>query len=157
MKFDANKDINYNILTPGIYLNKINDDITVYDVRLKQPNAEAVLTNAAIHTIEHIAQEYIATTEFAEDIITFAPVGSRTGFQLITRRLSDKYSIDLIKNIFDHIANFWDKIPRSSMYECGNCLDLNLPQAKEESKKFLNTIKEWTKEDLKYPVQEEEE
>ena len=38
----------------------------------------------------------------------------------------------------------------------GNCLDHNLPQAKEEAKAFLEIIKDWTKEDLKYPTAEDE-
>ena len=42
------------------------------------------------------------------------------------------------------------------MKECGNCNDHNLLQAKEEAKAFLEIIKDWTKEDLKYPTAEEE-
>lgn len=156
MNIEPSKNMDTNILTPGIYLAKINDEITTYDIRIKAPNREPVMTNAAIHTIEHIAKDYIATTEFGEDILCFAPMGSRTGFTMITRRLSDNYSIGLIKDIFSHIAEFWNKIPRASVNECGNCLDLNLPQAKEESKAFLAVIKDWTKDDLKYPVEEQQ-
>lgn len=37
------------------------------------------------------------------------------------------------------------------MKECGNCTDHNLALAKEEAKAFLEIIKDWKKEDLKYP------
>lgn len=152
MKLNPSENIDFNILEEGIYLYKINDDITTYDIRMKAPNKEQVLTNSALHTIEHIANTYLATTEFADNIIFFGPMGSRTGFYLITKSLSDKYSIELIKDLFNHISEFWGRIPNASPNECGNCLEHNLPQAKEEAKHFLAVIKDWTKDKLDYPV-----
>lgn len=152
MKLNPSADIDYNILNAGIYLYKINDDLTTYDIRMKAPNKEQVLTNSAIHTIEHIAGKYLEKTEFADNIVFFGPMGSRTGFYLITKSLSDNYSIELIKSLFGYIAEFWGRIPNASPNECGNCLEHNLPQAKEEAKHFLNVIKDWSKDMLAYPV-----
>lgn len=154
MKIDNSSSINFNILKAGIYLNKIDEDITTYDIRLKEPNKEQVLTNSAIHTIEHILKEYFPKTEFGENIVFFGAMASRTGFYLLTRNLSDKYTISLIKEAFEHVAEFWGRIPNASPTQCGNCLDHNLPQAKEEAKHFLEAIKDWTKDDLAYPVEE---
>ncbi|MBQ9531522.1 MAG: S-ribosylhomocysteine lyase [Eubacterium sp.] len=155
MKLTPSSDIDYNILKKGIFLSKIDDDITTYDIRMKEPNRETVLTNSAIHTIEHIFKTYVQNTEFADNIIFFGPMGSRTGFYFITKRLSDNYSIQLIKDAFTHISEFWGRIPGASPNECGNCLEHNLPQAKEEAKEFLEVIRDWTKEDLEYPKNEE--
>lgn len=152
MKLNPSKDLDYNILEEGIYLYKINDDITTYDIRMKAPNKEQVLTNSAIHTLEHIINTYLKTVEFADNIIFFGPMGSRTGFYLLTKNLSDKYSVELIKDAFNYVLDFWGRIPNASPNECGNCLEHNLPQAKEEAKHFLNVIKDWTKDDLAYPV-----
>ena len=85
MKINPSADIDYNILKEGIYLYKINDDITTYDIRMKAPNKEQVLTNSALHTIEHIVNTYLETVEFADNIIFFGPMGSRTGFYLLTK------------------------------------------------------------------------
>ena len=115
MKINPSADIDYNILKKGIYLYKINDDIT---------------TNSALHTIEHIVNTYLETVEFADNIIFFGPMGSRTGFYLLTKNLSDKYSIELIRNAFNYVAEFWGRIPNASP----------------------NVIKDWTKDDLAYPV-----
>jgi S-ribosylhomocysteine lyase len=145
-------EIDYNTLKKGIYINRIDDDITTYDIRMKEPNREQVLTNSAIHTIEHIAATYLRNTEYGDNIVYFGPMGSRTGFYLLTRRLSDNYSIGLIKDAFQYVAEFWGRVPGASPNECGNCLEHNLPQAKEEAKIFLEVIKDWTKEDLEYPV-----
>ena len=156
MKTVPSFEINHNILKRGIYLSNIDGDITTYDIRMKEPNREPVLTNSALHTIEHIFNTYVKNSEFGENIILFAPMGSRTGFYFITKRLSDKYSIQLIREAFDYIANYWEVIPGVSPSECGNCLEHSLPQAKEEAKKFLEVIKDWTKDDLEYPEAEEE-
>ena len=63
MKLNPSEDLDYNILEEGIYLYKINDDITTYDIRMKAPNKEQVLTNSAIHTLEHIINTYLKTVE----------------------------------------------------------------------------------------------
>lgn len=157
MKVTPSEKINFNVLKPGIYISKINDDITTYDIRMKQPNKEPVLTNSAVHTIEHIIKKYLKSTEFNDNIIFFGPMGSRTGFYLITKSLSDKYSVELIKNAFEYLNDFWGKIPNASVNECGNCLEHNLPQAKEEAKHFIEIIKDWTKDNLDYPTAEENE
>ena len=153
MKINPSLDLDYSKLKKGIYINKIDDDITTYDIRMKEPNTE-VLTNAAIHTIEHIFETYLANAEFGDNIVHFGPMGSRTGFYLLTRSLSDNYSLQLIKDGFHYIADFWGRVPRVSPNECGNCLEHNLPQAKEEAKQFLEAIKDWSKDDLEYPIAE---
>ena len=156
LKLIPNFLIDHDILEPGVYISRIDGDITTYDIRMKAPNQGDYLTNSAIHTIEHIISTYVSNSEFGDNIVFFGPSGSRTGFYLITKRLTDNYSIQLIKDAFAFVAEFWGRIPGASNKECGNCLEHNLPQAKEESRKFLEIIKDWTKEDLKYPVSEEE-
>ena len=149
--------IDYDVLKKGIYISRIDDDITTYDIRMKEPNRGDYLTNSALHTIEHIFSAYVRGTEFGDNIVYFGPMGSRTGFYLITRSLTDNYSIQLIKDAFQHIAEFWGRIPNASPRECANCLEHNLPQAKEEAKEFLEVIKDWKKENLEYPKAETEE
>ena len=157
MKTEPSFQVDREILKRGIYISKIDDDVTTYEIRMKEPNRGDYLTNSAIHTIEHIFNEYIRKTEFADGILYFGPMGSRTGFYLLTRRLTDNYSIGLIKDAFEHISEFWGRIPKASPKECANCLEHSLPQAKEEAKAFLEVIKDWTKDDLEYPKAQEEE
>ncbi|MBE6720294.1 MAG: S-ribosylhomocysteine lyase [Ruminococcaceae bacterium] len=155
MKTNPSFQIDHETLKKGIYINRIDDDITTYDIRMKEPNRGDYLTNSALHTIEHILTTYFRGTEFGDNIIFFGPMGSRTGFYLITRSLTDNYSLRLIKDGFQHVADFWGRIPDASSKGCGNCLEHNLPQAKEEAKNFLEVINDWTKEDLEYPQADE--
>ncbi|MDK2787248.1 MAG: S-ribosylhomocysteine lyase, partial [Epulopiscium sp.] len=47
---------------------------------------------------------------------------------------------------------FEEDVPGASPVECGNYLDMNLPMAKYESKKFLDQVlKNIKKENLYYP------
>ncbi|MCR5207178.1 MAG: S-ribosylhomocysteine lyase [Eubacterium sp.] len=156
MKLIPGFEVDHEILKPGIYIARIDGDITTYDIRMKVPNMGDYLTNSAIHTIEHIFATYVRNTEFGDNIIYFGPSGSRTGFNLLTRRLTDNYSIQLIKDGFQYVADFWGRIPGASRKECGNSIEHNLPTAKEEAKKYLEIIRDWTKEDLAYPKSEEE-
>ena len=111
MKTIPSFQIDHNILKRGIYISRIDDDITTYDIRMKEPNREPVLTNSAIHTIEHIFATYVRNTEFGDNIIYFGPMGCRTGFYFLTRSLSDNYSIQLIKDAFEYIAEGMRQLP----------------------------------------------
>ena len=147
--------IDHTILEKGIYISRIDDDITTYDIRMRAPNREPVMTNASMHTIEHLFATYVRNTEFGDNIIYFGPMGCRTGFYFLTRSLSDSYCIQLIKDAFAFIADFWGSIPDAAMSEGGNWRDQNLLQAKEDAKQFLEIIQDWTKDDLKYPTKDE--
>lgn len=157
MKLIPSFQIDHEILERGIYISRIDDDITTYDIRMKEPNREPVLTNSALHTIEHLFATYVRNTEFGDNIIYFGPMGCRTGFYFLTRSLSDNYSIQLIKDAFKYIADFWGTIPGAAPKECGNYKEHNLLQAKEEAKQFLEVIKDWTRDDLTYPTAPTEE
>lgn len=157
LKLTPSLELDRDILKPGIYISRIDGDFTTYDIRLKEPNRGDYLTNSALHTTDHILNAYLRGTEFGENVVYFGPNASRTGFNLVTRRLTDNYSIQLIKACFEHLSEFWGRIPAASHKECSNCLEHNLPQAKEEAKKFLEVIKDWSKENLAYPKAEDEQ
>ena len=78
MKLIPSFQIDHEILKRGIYISRIDDDITTYDIRMKEPNREPVLTNSALHTIEHLFATYVRNTEFGDNIIYFGPMGFST-------------------------------------------------------------------------------
>lgn len=143
--------VNHDLLEPGVYISRVDGDITTFDMRFVKPNTPPFLPNPVMHTIEHLFATYSRNSRYSDKIVYFGPMGCRTGFYFLTRSLSDGYSINLIKEAFQYIADFWGMIPGATMKECGNCSDHNLAQAKEEAKAFLEVIQNWTKDDLKYP------
>lgn len=143
--------INHDTLDVGMYISRVDEDIVTYDLRLVKPNNGHFLSTASLHTIEHIFATYARNTKFAKNIVYVGPMGCRTGCYLLTKNMSYEDSIDLVKESFDFISNFEGEIPGSKKEECGNYLDHDLDMAKKDIKNFLNKLKNYKVENLKYP------
>ncbi len=142
--------VDHTKLEKGVYVSRIDGDITTYDIRMKKPNVEEVLDNGAIHTIEHLFATYARNCEYKDSVIYFGPMGCRTGCYFLTRNLSNKTVLQIIKNAFKFIAEFEGEIPGSTAVECGNFRDHNLPLAKIEAQKMLHILTPLTENDMQY-------
>lgn len=141
MKTIPSFQIDHNILTKGIYISRIDDDITTYDIRMREPNRETVMTNAAMHTIEHIFATYVRNTEFGDNIIYFGPMGCRTGFYLLLAGdYESKDIVPLMIELYEFIRDFKDEVPGASPKDCGNYLDMNLGMANYLAARFLDNV-----------------
>lgn len=154
----ASFQIDHQKLKRGIYVSRIDDVngnyITTFDIRMKLPNREPVLNIAEIHTIEHLGATFLRNHKiWKNEIIYFGPMGCRTGFYLILKgKLESKNIVELLKEMFEFISKFDDKIPGATEIECGNYLDQNLPMARYEAIKFIDkTLNNIEKENLVYP------
>lgn len=142
--------VDHTKLEKGVYVSRIDGDITTYDIRMKKPNAEPVLDNGAIHTIEHLFATYARNCEYKDNVIYFGPMGCRTGCYFLTRNLSDETVLEIIKKAFEFIADYEGEIPGSTEVECGNYRDHNLALAKEEAEKMVKVLKPLSAKDMKY-------
>lgn len=133
-----------------MYISRIDGDIVTYDLRMKVPNAGDYLANPALHTIEHLFATYVRSSDKADHIIYFGPMGCRTGFYFITRGISDAEAVELVKKAFDFISKFEGKIPGSERQECGNYLDHDLVGAKKEACEYLKVLENVSVNTLKY-------
>ncbi len=158
MKKIASFNVNHLDLLPGIYVSRIDTlqeyTLTTYDLRMKAPNIEPVMNTAEIHAIEHIGATFLRNhSVFADEVIYFGPMGCRTGFYLILKggRTSQEIA-PLVTELFEFASKFEGEIPGASARDCGNYLDLNLPMAKFEAKKYLeNTLYNLNDKNLNYP------
>ena len=50
--------VDHNKLEPGVYISRIDGDITTYDLRFIKPNTPPFLDINAMHTIEHLFATY---------------------------------------------------------------------------------------------------
>lgn len=158
MKKIASFTVNHIDLLPGIYVSRIDtigsEVLTTYDLRFKRPNLEPVMNTAEIHTIEHLAATYLRNhPTFADETIYFGPMGCRTGFYLILKgERTSKEIVPLITELFQFIADFEGDVPGASPRDCGNYLDMNLPMAKYEAKKYVeDVLLSITDQNLNYP------
>lgn len=115
----------------------VGDSITNFDVRLVQPNEDAIPT-AGLHTIEHLLAKLIR--ERIDGMIDCSPFGCRTGFHLIMwGKHSSTEIAKVIKSSLEEIANVtsWKDVPGTTIESCGNYKDHSLFSAKEWAKLIL--------------------
>ena len=134
----------------GLYISYVDDDIVTYDIRIVKPNTPPFLENAGLHTFEHLFATYVRNSKFSKNIVYVGPMGCRTGFYLLTRRISHEDAINLVRETMNFIANFDGDIPGASKKECGNYLDHNLKLARLYAQKMSLILKNWNIDDLKY-------
>jgi len=134
----------------GMYISRIDGDITTYDIRMAKPNGGVYLEYAAIHTIEHLFATYARNTEFSDSVIYVGPMGCRTGFYFLTRSLPNGVALKTVRDAFAFVAEFDGVIPGSSEIECGNFLEHDLDGAKKAVLPFLEATKNWTEKNMAY-------
>ena len=134
----------------GMYISRIDGDITTYDVRMVKPNGGVYLEYGAIHTIEHLFATYARNTEFSDSIIYVGPMGCRTGFYFLTRNLAPETAIKIVRDAFEFIADYNGEIPGVSEAECGNYREHDLDGAKKSVVPFIKATKGYKAEMLEY-------
>ena len=85
MKKIASFTINHNVLTPGMYVSRVDGDVITYDLRCKYPNRGDYLAQGALHTLEHLIATYVRSSALSDEVLYFGPMGCRTGFYLLLR------------------------------------------------------------------------
>lgn len=113
------------------------DIITNFDIRLVQPNEDAIPT-AGLHTIEHLLAQLIR--ERIDGLIDCSPFGCRTGFHMIMWGQPTANDIaKVIKASLEEIATVtsWEDVPGTTIESCGNYKDHSLFSAKEWAKLIL--------------------
>ena len=146
-------------LERGIYVSRQDgvggEVVTTFDVRMKEPNREPVLSPSAIHTIEHLAATFLRNHPvWADRIIYWGPMGCLTGNYLIVRgNLTSADILPLVKETFAFVADYEGEVPGATARDCGNYLLMNLPEARWEARKYLQEVLEnITDKNLNYPA-----
>lgn len=149
--------INHEKLLPGIYVSRKDEvggeTVTTFDIRMKAPNREPVLHPGALHTIEHLAATYLRNDEEWKDrIVYWGPMGCLTGnYLLIKGDYESRDIVELMKRTFTFVAEFEGEVPGAAPKDCGNWLLHDLPMARFEAKKYLDTLNNIKDENLVYP------
>lgn len=116
----------------------VGDIITNFDIRLIQPNENAI-DNAGLHTIEHLLAKLIR--QRINGLIDCSPFGCRTGFHMIMWGKQDATEIaKVIKSSLEAIAGgvTWEDVPGTTIESCGNYKDHSLHSAQEWAKLILS-------------------
>lgn len=142
--------VDHNLLEPGIYISRIDGDITTYDLRFIKPNTPPFLPNPVMHTIEHLFATYSRNSEYADKVIYFGPMGCRTGFYFLLRDMNSETALQFIKDTVLKCSLHKGEIPGNKKEECGNYLEHDAEGANKALVKYYNLVKDKTVDDLKY-------
>lgn len=143
--------INHDVLQEGMYVSRIDGDVTTYDLRFVRPNTPPFMDVAAMHTIEHLVATYVRNSEWSDHIIYFGPMGCRTGFYLLTRDLPHETVIALVQRALAFTAAFEGDIPGASAPECGNWREHDLDGARALCAAQSRVMEGYSVERLTYP------
>ena len=145
----ASFSVNHDNISEGIYISRIDGDITTYDMRTRRPNMGDYMDNLTMHSVEHLFATYIRNSDISDKVIYFGPMGCQTGFYLLVRATPcEKVLETVIKTLENIIAHSGD-MPGAKREECGNYRNLSLDSAKLECKRYLSVLSGKTN-DFKY-------
>lgn len=140
MKKIASFSVNHDNIVEGIYVSRIDGDITTYDMRMRRPNMGDYIDNITLHSMEHMFATYIRNSHIGENVIYFGPMGCQTGFYLLTRDLDNETVLSAVKTVLNQIINHKGQMFGNTREECGNYRNLNLECAQLESKRYLDVL-----------------
>ena len=138
----ASFQVDHDDISVGIYVSRIDGDITTYDLRTRIPNAGDYLDDVTMHSVEHMLATYLRNSTIKDSVIYFGPMGCRTGFYLLTRGLDNQRVLDELKLALQKTIDHQGEIFGGSRKECGNYKCLSLESAKIECKKYLDALNE---------------
>lgn len=143
-------EVDHTKIKEGVYISRIDGDITTYDMRTRKPNCGDYMDNGTMHTFEHMFATFVRNSEIAGDVIYFGPMGCQTGFYLLVRNACNSQVIAVIKDVLQKIISYQGEVFGASEIECGNYRSLDLSLAKKEAERYLNNIRNITESNLKY-------
>lgn len=141
--------VDHDKITPGIYISRIDGDVTTFDLRTRTPNGGDYMDDLTMHSVEHMAATFLRNSEISDKVIYFGPMGCQTGFYLLTRDLAPEKVLEVLKYCLYKITVYDGEMFGASRKECGNYKNLSLDAAKIECKRYLDALNS-KKADFKY-------
>lgn len=147
----ASFSVDHDYIVPGIYISRIDGDVTTYDLRTRKPNTGDLMDNAAMHSLEHMFATIIRNSELGGSVIYFGPMGCQTGFYLLVRNADHTKVIEAVMRTLRDTVSYTGEMPGASRKECGNYINLSIEKAKAEAARYLEALDGWTEDKLVYP------
>ena len=145
----ASFSVNHDFIDEGIYVSRIDGDITTYDMRTRVPNAGDYMDNLTMHSLEHLFATLVRQSAIGERVIYFGPMGCQTGFYLLVRDADNAEVLSVTKSLLAQIAEWSGSMPGESREECGNYKNLSVSAARAEAARYLSAL-ERRDQDFKY-------
>lgn len=132
--------VDHTVLREGMYISRVDGDITTFDLRTRVPNAGDYMDHATMHTLEHLFATYIRNSEIGHAVIYFGPMGCQTGFYLLTRGLAPSVVRTAVIGVLQQIVAHCGEVFGNSAVECGNYKTLDLKAGQMEAERYLQVL-----------------
>lgn len=143
-------EVDHTCLKEGMYISRVDGDVTTFDLRTRRPNAGEYMDNVTMHTFEHMFATYIRNSAVGDRVIYFGPMGCQTGFYLLTRDLSPAQVKEQVMAVLQQIIAHKGEVFGASAVECGNYRSLSLATAQKEAERYLTVLLENGETDFTY-------
>lgn len=140
LKKIASFTVNHDLIGKGMYISRIDGDITTYDLRTRVPNSDCFMENAPMHSLEHLFATYVRNSSIGDRVIYFGPMGCQTGFYLLVRNSDDCETFRVVLDVLRDIIAHEGQIPGITRQECGNYKSHDLEGAKRECRDYLAAL-----------------
>ena len=141
----------HDIITPGIYISRIDGDVVTYDLRTRKPNGDEYMDSLTIHSVEHMLATFMRNGEIGSEVVYFGPMGCRTGFYLLVRdSVSPSDVREALIKALERTVSHTGEIFGASRKECGNYRELSLDAAKAECAYYLDVLKSKPQKTFEY-------
>ena len=144
----ASFSVDHDKIVPGIYVSRIDGDITTFDLRTRVPNGGDYVDPVTMHSVEHMLATYLRNSAIGKSIIYFGPMGCGTGFYLLTRNEKNERVLEILLDCLQKTVNHNGEMFGGTKKECGNYKALSLDSGKEECRKYLDILK--SKKDITF-------
>lgn len=131
--------VDHTVLLPGVYISRVDEDIVTYDIRIKRPNTDDLMSNEEMHSVEHLLATALRNSYLKDDVIYFGPMGCQTGYYCLMRVDSGFNFMKFLKDVMIYALSF-DSMPGQSAVECGNYKNLDLELGKSCIKNYLDLL-----------------
>ena len=136
----ASFSVDHDIISEGIYVSRIDGDVTTYDLRTRRPNVGDYMDNLTMHSVEHMFATFVRSSEISDRVIYFGPMGCQTGFYLLVRDADDGEVLSVVKSVLERIVAHDGEMFGATRKECGNYKNLDLKAAKDECERYLAVL-----------------
>ena len=140
----ASFSVNHDYIDEGIYISRVDGDVTTYDMRTRKPNAGDYMDNLTMHSLEHLFATLVRQSAIGDRVIYFGPMGCQTGFYLLIRNADHVRVFEEVKKVINLIKDSKGPVFGNSEVECGNYRTLNLGLAHYEAERYAKVLDAWT-------------
>lgn len=140
LKQIASFSVDHDLITEGIYISRIDGDITTYDMRTRVPNSGVYMDNLTMHSFEHLFATMVRQSQMGERVIYFGPMGCQTGFYLLVRDADNDEVLRVVKAVLADIACYTGDMPGGTRRECGNYQTLAIEPARALAAEYLAAL-----------------